>query len=109
MAHDGALDDFDWVSAQAQCSAASMFEVLRTRVREDVQRRNGIRRGDEWTFEFAEEGDAFDVSRLEPSAHGRPRVLASVRFERAGSRINVQGEDIEVDFTAIVSLDGSGA
>ena len=36
-------------------------------------------------------------------------MLASVRFERAGSRINVQGEDIEVDFTAIVSLDGSGA
>ena len=109
MAPDNALDDFDWVSAQAQCSASSMFEILRTHVREDVQRRNGIRRGDGWTFDFDEEGDAFDVSRLESSPHGTPRVLALVRFERTGTRINVQGEDIEVDFTAIVSLDASGA
>ena len=30
------LADFDWVGAQAQCTARSMFERLRTRVREDV-------------------------------------------------------------------------
>jgi len=109
MAHDNAPDDFDWVSAQAQCSASSMFEILRTRVREDVQRRNGLRRDDGWTFEFDEEGDAFDVSRLDGLPHGRPSVLASVRFAREGTRINVQGEDVNVDFTAVVSLDVSGA
>jgi hypothetical protein len=38
MSQENASDDFDWVTAQARCSAAMMFERLRTRVREDVQR-----------------------------------------------------------------------
>jgi hypothetical protein len=42
-----------------------MFERLRTRVREDVQRRNGIfDRHDGWKFEFHDDGDQFEASRV---------------------------------------------
>ena len=98
-------DDFDWVGAQAQCSAASMFDRLRTRVEEDVRRRNGLLgRPDGWTFEFYSEDDAFEVSRLIATG----KVGAVVQFERVGSRIHVQGEDIDVDITAIVTIDATG-
>jgi len=57
MAQEQVPDDFDWVVAQSKCSAAVMFERLRTRVREDVQRRNGIfNRNDGWKFEFQDDG-----------------------------------------------------
>ena len=106
MAQEIGGDNFDWVGAQAKCSAALMFDRLRARVEEDVRRRNGlIDRDDGWSFEFySEEDDAFEVSRLV----GTGKVGAVVQFERAGRRIHVQGEDIDVDFTAIVTLDTSG-
>jgi hypothetical protein len=34
--------------------------------------------------------------------------VASVQFERAGRRILIQGKDLDVDLTAIVTLDSSG-
>ena len=109
MSQEHAPDDFDWVAAQATCSSALMFERLRTRVREDVQRRNGIfNRNDGWTFEFHDEGDQFEVSRGPASGFSGSNAAALVRFERVGRRINVQGEDIDVDFTAVVTLDGTG-
>ncbi len=102
-------DDFDWVTAQAKCSAAFMFERLRTRVREDVQRRNGIfDRHDGWKFEFHDEGDEFEVSRAVASGAMGTKVTALVRFARAGRRIHVEGEDLDVDFTAVVALDVTG-
>jgi hypothetical protein len=98
-------DDFDWVDAQAKCSAALMFDRLRTRVEEDVRRRNGLLdRRDGWKFEFYSEHDAFEVSRL----IGPGKVGAVVQFERVGRRIHVQGEDIDVDLTAIVTVDANG-
>ena len=109
MAQEHVPDDFDWVAAQAKCSAASMFDRLRTHVREDVQRRNGLLdRDDGWTFEFDEEDDAFDVSRVVESGLGGPTVAALVRFERTGPRIHVHSEDIDLDFTAVVALDVTG-
>jgi hypothetical protein len=115
MSPDHAPDDFDWVAAQAKCSTQSMFEHLRTRVRADVQHRNGVLdRGDLWRFEFHDEGDEFEVTRLVSSgigaqASGRtPRVTASVRFVRDGRRIHVQGEDVDVEFVAVVTLDVTG-
>jgi hypothetical protein len=104
-----AQDDFDWVTAQAKCSAALMFERLRTRVREDVQRRNGIlNRQDGWKFEFHDEGDEFEVTRAVASGAMGTKVTALVRFARVGERIHVHGEDLDVDFTAVVALDVSG-
>jgi len=109
VAQDQAPDDFDWVSAQAQCTSASTFERLRTQVREDVQRRNGLLgRTDGWRFEFGTEDDAFEVARVNGSLVD-PKTSAVVTFERAGRRIHIHSDDIDVDITAIVALDVSGA
>jgi hypothetical protein len=108
MTQDTAAD-FDWVGAQSKCSAHSMFEQLRTRVRGDVQSRNGlIGRDDRWRFEFDEDEEGFEVSRRVPSGATGTRVAALVRFERAGRRIHVHGEDIDVQFVAVVTLDTTG-
>ncbi len=86
-----------------------MFEYLRTHVREDVQNRNGLlNREDEWRFEFHDEDDEFEVTRLVPSGRSGPRVTASVQFLRNGRRIEVHGEDVDVEFVAIVTLDVTG-
>ena len=109
MTRDHAPEDFDWVSAQAACSPASMFERLRAGVKQDVERRNALVSGDDASrFEFSEDSEAFDVTRLEGSRFADPRILALVRFERAGPRINVRGEDVDVDFTAVLTLDPAG-
>jgi hypothetical protein len=104
-------DDFDWVGAQATCNPASMFERLRARVREDVNKRNALLdRHDGWTFEFSEEeGGEFEVARLVGGSATDPQVNAVVRFDRAGTRIHVVCEDTDVDFTAMVTIDASGA
>ena len=106
---DHAPDAFDWVSAQAACTPAAMFERLRVGVKQDVETRNGlVGLDDEARFEFSEDSEAFDVTRLEGSRFGKPAIAALVRFERAGRRINVHGEDVDVDFTAILTLDPAG-
>lgn len=107
MAHD-APEDFDWVAAQSHCNAAAAFERLRGGVKEDVRRRNAVLdRDDGWRFEFGEDAEGFDVSRVEGRFSGA-NVAALVRFERAGRRINVHGEDVDVDFTAVMALDAAG-
>jgi hypothetical protein len=115
MSPDHVPDDFDWVAAQAKCSTQSMFEQLRTRVRADVQHRNGVfNHEDQWRFEFHDDGDEFEVLRLvssgsaQPPGRNAPRVTASVRFTRNGRRIHVQGEDVDVEFVAVVTLDVTG-
>jgi hypothetical protein len=109
VAQDQASDEFDWVSAQAQCTVVTMFERLRTQVRADVQRRNGLLgRTDGWRFEFETEDDAFEVARVSGSLVD-PKTNAVVTFERAGRRIHIHSEDIEIDITAIVTLDVGGA
>ena len=116
MSPDHVPDDFDWVAAQAKCSTESMFEQLRTRIRADVQHRNGVfNHEDQWRFEFHGDGDEFEVVRLVSSGtaqpagrHAPPRVTASVRFVRNGRRIHVQGEDVDVEFVAVVTLDATG-
>jgi hypothetical protein len=106
---DHAPDDFDWVSAQAQCNASAMFDRLRARVRDDVQRRNGLLgRNDGWRFEFESEDDAFEVARVSGSLVD-PKVSAVVTFELTGRRIQIHSEDIDVDVTAVVMLDVAGA
>jgi hypothetical protein len=109
MSPDHVPDDFDWVGAQAKCSTESMFDRLRTRVREDVQNRNGLfGRDDEWKFEFHEEDGEFEVTRVVPAGRSGTRVAAVVRFVRKGTRIHVEGEEVDVEFVAIVTLDATG-
>jgi hypothetical protein len=86
-----------------------MFERLRTRVQEDVQKRNGLLgRTDGWRFEFESEDDAFEVARVVGSGP-RPDVTGIVTFERAGRRILIHSEDVDVDLTAVVTLDVNGS
>ena len=116
MSLDPAPDNFNWVTAQAKCSTQTMFEKLRAGIQADVQSRNGIfDRQDHWRFEFHEDEDGFEVTRLvvppsgvPPSARNMSRVTASVQFTRSGRRIHVQGEDVDVDFVAVVTLDATG-
>jgi hypothetical protein len=110
MTSDTPSDQFEWVAAKAQCTAAVMFERLRAGVKRDVEQRNALVHLDDGVrFEFSEEeGEAFDAARLEGSRFGKPNVAALVRFERAGPRIHVRGEDVDVDFTAILTLDPAG-
>jgi hypothetical protein len=113
MTQEQTPDDFDWVVAQSKCSAAAMFARLQTGVKEDVRRRNGLGllgRDDGWTFEFHVDGEEFEVSRVDASGvtESMDSTLALVRFERAGRRIHVHGDGVDVEFTAVVSLDVTG-
>ena len=77
MSRDSIPDDFDWVLAQSQCTSASRFDGLRTGVKEDVERRNGVLDPNAgWTFEFQEDCDDFEAVRL---ASGGSKVLALVQ------------------------------
>jgi hypothetical protein len=110
MAHDHPTDDFDWVSAQSTCNAAAMFARLLTGVREDIRRRNALLgRQDGWKFELAGEDDEFEVSRLAGHGPAGGKVLAFVSFTRAGQRIHVRGDGVDLELTAIVTLDTTGA
>ena len=105
---DNAPDNFDWVAAQSRCSAASMFDDLETGVKEDVQRRNALPdRDDGSTFEFHDDEEGYEVSRL-ASRFNPPRIEATVRFNLAGRRIQVLGDGIDLDITAVVVLDAAG-
>jgi hypothetical protein len=55
-----------------------------------------------------DEEDEFEITRLVPSGRSAPRVTASVRFAMNGRRIEVHGEDVDVEFVAVVTLDVSG-
>ena len=116
MSLDPAPDNFNWVTEQAKCSTQKMFEQLRAGVQADVQSRNAIfDRQDHWRFEFHDDEDGFEVTRLvvppsgvPPTARNMSRVTASVQFTRTGRRIHVHGEDVDVEFVAIVTLDATG-
>ena len=109
MSPEHAPEDFDWVAAQANCTAASMFARLLAGVREDVQRRNGLLgRDDGWKFELHQENAGFEVSRVVSGFTGT-KVDAFVTFERAGRRLHIRGDNVDVDITAIVALDAAGA
>jgi hypothetical protein len=110
MSQDPTPDDFDWVAAQAKCSAAQTFDRLRDGVKADVERRNRLLvRGDGWKFEFDEDDAGFEAVRIVAPGSTGASGSAAVRFERVGRRIQIQGEDIDVDVTAVVTLDVSGA
>ena len=107
MAQEQAPDEFDWVTAQAKCSAAAMFERLRDRVKADVERRNRLLDlGSGQKFEFDEDEEGFEASRTVPA--GSSVEPAFVEFAREGRRINVKGDGVDVDFTMVVTLDVTG-
>jgi hypothetical protein len=111
MLDDSSHDDFDWVAAQAACTAETMFPRLLAGVRRDVERRNALtNRADQFHFQVDEDEDEdrFDVIRTIGEPTDTTHVHASVTFERIGSRINVQGDHVDVDVTAVVGINPSG-
>lgn len=102
-------DDFDWVTAQAGCTPDTMFGRLLAGIRRDVERRNALlARADEFRFEVREDEGQFEVVRT----IGNPAdtdVNAAVMFERAGPRLNVRGDGVDLDFTVVVGINPSGA
>ena len=103
MADGSGDDNFDWVTAQAACSAATMFQKLLDGARSDVDRRNGAAFGrkDNWRFEFHESDEGFEVVRIAGSG-------ALVTFHHEGPRINITGEGIDVEITAVVGINAHG-
>lgn len=104
MATGSGDDNFDWVTAQATCSAPTMFQKLLDGARADVERRNGANfgRADNWRFEFHQDEDEFEVARIGGSRS------AAVTFHREGPRININGDGIDVLLTAVVGINATG-
>lgn len=106
MADGSGKDDFDWVTAQAGCSAAQMFQKLQDGTRADVERRNGATFGriDGWRFEFHADEEGFEVIRLAGSA----KSGASVTFQLEGPRIEINSDGVDVKMTAVVGINANG-
>jgi hypothetical protein len=107
MATESAMDDFDWVSAQAGCQVDAMFQRLLDGARKDVDRRNaaGSGRKDKSRFELnVDDENAFEVARTGETA----RSSAFVTFEREGPRINIAGDGVDVQLTAITGINHAG-
>lgn len=104
---DSAMDDFDWVTAQSACTTEQMFQRLLEGARKDVDRRNAAAFGrtDKWRFELNVDDDqSFEVTRIT----GSSSADAFVTFEREGTRINVAGDGVDVQLTAITGINSSG-
>lgn len=104
---DSTSDNFDWVTAQAGCTAEQMFKKLLDGAKQDVDRRNASNfgRDDGWRFEVhADDDDHFEVSRVAGS-----KSSAFVTFERVGPRINIEGDGVEVQLFATASINHAGA
>ena len=100
-------DSFDWVTAQAGCSAELMFQKLMDGAKADVERRNGATFGrkDGWRFEFHEDEGGFEVTRLGGSSS---KESAFVTFQREGPRIEISGDGVDVQITAVVGINAHG-
>ena len=102
---ESAKDGFDWVTAQAGCTTEVMFERLQDGARTDVDRRNAVAGDRKWRFELNVDDDlSFEVARIADSS----TASAFVTFQRDGSRINVAGDGVDVQFTAITGINATG-
>ena len=105
MATGSGEDTFDWVSAQAGCGVEQMFQKLQDGAQADVDRRNSAAFGQGgWRFEFHADEDGFEVVRVT----GSSRSDAFVTFRREGPRINIAGDGVEVQITAVVGINAHG-
>ena len=106
MATGSGEDNFDWVSAQAGCGVEQMFLKLQDGAQADVDRLNSATFGrkDGWRFEFHVDEDGFEVVRVT----GSSRSDAFVTFQRDGRRINIAGDGVDVQITAVVGINAHG-
>jgi len=99
-------DNFDWVTAQAGCSAVQMFQNLQDGAKVDVERRNlaASGRSDTWRFEFHDGDEGFEVVRIAASS----KDGAAVTFALDGPRINIDGDGVDLRITAVVGINPAG-
>jgi hypothetical protein len=100
-------DDFDWVSAQAACTATQMFQRLLDGARKDVERRATPISGqpDDLRFELhSDSPDHFEIARSGSTAH----ASAFVTFERSGPRIAISGDGVDVEMTVVIGINPAG-
>jgi hypothetical protein len=96
-------EDFDWVSAQAACTSTLMFQRLLDGARKDTERRTFT--GGDLRFEFhSDEPEQFEVNRATASG----KVTAVVTFEHNGPRIEIHGDGVDVQMTAVVGINAAG-
>jgi hypothetical protein len=98
---DPKSDDFDWVTARSQCSAATVFERLRVRTIADANLRNKLRESDGVVapIKLAPESHSFSVMR------GPIRV---VRFVLQDEAIHVSDEKLQTTMVATLTLNNEG-
>lgn len=96
-------DTFDWVTARAQCSAYLKFRQLEEQARADTATRNAGLTEDE------QQRVSFHVETADRSfivvADNLDRF---VTFRLVGSRLIVQGDHVDVDFEATLTVTDHG-
>jgi|ERR1035441_4040488 hypothetical protein len=97
-------NDFDWVTAQAACSSASVFERLRMQIEQDVKIRQALRpKNALYDFRFVSEGKRFVVI-----VEGN-EIYKAVRFSLSDTAIDVHDAAVERPmFQASLTLGDDG-
>ena len=97
-------NDFDWVSARAECSASKVFRQLELQVKTDVEKRNILRTDNEkskYLFECASGGRQFSVFL---TSHVVETEDIGVTFSRTPQGIDVHSLKGELLFSGTVTL-----
>ena len=100
---EAAMDDFEWVTARANCSVNEVFEKLRAQVKADVDIRHNLRpHGEMYAFRFISEGPQF-IALVEGN-----KLHHAVIFTLKDGIITVSDDDDNVLFRANVTLNDDG-
>jgi hypothetical protein len=97
-------NDFDWVSARAECSASKVFRQLELQVKTDVEKRNLLRTDNEkskYFFECASDGFRFSVFL---TSHSVETEEIGATFSRTPQGIDVHSLKGELLFSGTVTL-----
>ena len=99
-------NNFDWVKARSDCSLGTIFELLKMKLQEDVDKRQGLRRGPPFDYGFKLViNDSKGVSVVK---EGVGDFHGSVLFRLTDSAIEVVDENGMVRFTATPAIDDEG-
>jgi hypothetical protein len=96
-------DDFDWVTARAECSLSDAFQRLKTFAARNVETRNKLRpqnAGEK--FKYSEADDSFNVGR-EGGETG-----SGVTFALSNRDIRVRSEHGDINIGLTLRMNASG-
>jgi hypothetical protein len=96
--------DFDWVTIRAGCSALNMFALLKQDAAKNVEAMKAVSKlsGAEIPISFFDNGTSFGAARR------TYRGEMGVRFNLYGDEIAVTGLNVDVTFTATLTLNDQG-